>query len=93
MGRRDVRRSRAVFAPSYFQKDHPEYVVSPIKGKVDDRRRVEGEYLADNESANDGDAEGPRSSEPTPRPVPKEGPSRAAIVVIMIGRNRKRQAW
>ncbi len=65
-----------------------------VEEEVDDRRGEEREHLRDEQAADDGDAEGARSSEPVP--VPKASgtaPSSAAMVVIMMGRKRSRQAW
>ncbi len=60
---------------------------------VHDRRGEQGEHLAKNEAANDGDAKGRRSSEPTPVPrASGSAPNSAAMVVMMIGRNRSKHA-
>ena len=65
-----------------------------VEEEIDDRGGVEREDLAEDQAADDGDAERRRSSEPVPVPSASgTPPSRAAMVVIMMGRKRSRQAW
>jgi hypothetical protein len=60
--------------------------------KVNDGRGVEGQQLTQRKADN-GVTSGRRSSEPAPKlSISGMPPSSAAIVVIMIGRNRSRQA-
>jgi len=64
-----------------------------VEEEVDDGGGIEGEHLGDEQSADDADAEGRRSSEPVPEPKASgTPPSSAAMVVIMMGRKRSRQA-
>ena len=64
-----------------------------VEEDVDDRRGVEREHLAEQQSAHHGDAQRPAKlradagAKANGRPA-----SSAAIVVIMIGRKRSRQA-
>ena len=54
---------------------------------------VQRQHLAKDETADDGDAKGRRNSLPSPIPIAKgSAPSMAAIVVIMMGLKRSRQA-
>jgi len=65
----------------------------PVEADIDDWRRVEGENLRQSEAADDGVAE--RLANLRADPVPTiigTPPSRAAIVVIRIGRKRSTQA-
>ncbi len=65
-----------------------------VEREVDDGRGVERERLADDQPADDRDPE--RTPQLRPDPVPSasgSAPSSAAIVVIMIGRKRSRDAW
>ena len=83
----------AVPLPGYPRAAPAEPLPKAIEEEVDDRGRVQREDLADDQSADDGDAERAASSEPVP--VPKasgKAPSRAAMVVIRMGRKRSRQA-
>ena len=68
---------------------------SAIERQVDDRRRVEREQLAEEQAADDRDPE--RTPQLRADAVAESAsgnpPSSAAIVVIMIGRKRSRQAW
>ena len=60
--------------------------------KVNDGRGVEGQQLTQRKADN-GVTSGRRSSEPAPKlSISGMPPSSGAIVVIMIGRNRSRQA-
>ena len=66
----------------------------PVEGQVDDRGGVEGQQLAHDEAAHDRDAERPAQLGAHARAErQRQPPSSAAIVVIMIGRKRSRQAW
>ena len=68
-------------------------IVEPVEIEIDHRRRVERQHLADEQPADDGDAE--RLAQFRAAPCPSASgrpPSIAAIVVIMIGRKRSRQA-
>ena len=65
-----------------------------VEEDVDDRRGVERQHLAEQQAADHGDAERPaqlRADAACPAPAGRP-PSSAAIVVIMIGRKRSRQA-
>ena len=66
---------------------------SRSKPEIDHRRRVERQHLADQQSADDGDAQ--RTAQLRARARAEASgkpPSSAAMVVIMIGRKRSRQA-
>ncbi len=66
----------------------------PVEREIDDRCRIEGQDLADDQPADDGDAQRVAAI-PSRRPYPiasGSAPSSAAMVVIMIGRKRSRQA-
>ena len=66
----------------------------PIEPEIDHRRGVERQQLADQQAADDRDAQrmaqfrSGAAAEASGRP-----PSSAAMVVIMMGRKRSRQAW
>ena len=65
-----------------------------IEREVDDRRGVERQHLRHEQPADDGDAQRPAQLVPVPGPSASgRPPSSAAIVVIMMGRKRSRQAW
>ena len=65
-----------------------------VKEQINDRRRVEGQHLADDQSADDGDAERPAQFRADAGSKASGTPPRsAAMVVIMMGRKRSRQAW
>ena len=71
---------------------HPE--PEAVQVKVDHRGGVQRQHLAEDQPADDGDAQRPaqlgaRRRCPGPGAAP---PSRAAMVVIMMGRKRSRQA-
>ena len=64
-----------------------------VKENVDDRRGVEREDLADEQAADHGDAERAAQFRADARPSARgRPPSNAAMVVIMMGRKRSRQA-
>ena len=64
-----------------------------LKKDVDYRSGIQGQHLADDQAADNGDAQRRRNSAPVPEPSANgKPPSKAAIVVMMIGRKRNRHA-
>jgi hypothetical protein len=65
-----------------------------VEIQVDDRCGVQHQHLAEDQAAHNRDAQGPaqlRARAGAERQ--RQAPNRAAMVVMMIGRNRSRQAW
>ena len=71
-----------------------ERLLQPVEEQIDHRRRVERQHLADDQPADDRDAQRPpQLGARAGAERQRQAPSRAAMVVIMIGRKRSRQAW
>ena len=92
MGSRAILDPRSDAAGSSLAAPRPRR--ESIERQVDHRRRVEREQLAEEKAADDGDAQRtPQLRSDAVRSASGSAPSSAAIVVIMIGRKRSRQAW